>query len=149
MSDEPYNAPRGNAESLLDVAAANGKLYRLAAADDAHFYQGEQCVSYIMVQAEALTVPAILGALRQGRFYASQGPRFKNIEVSGREIFVETSPVSRITFISNAFWIDSRSAQGENLTQRRYTARRDEAYVRIQITDRDGKKAWSNPIALL
>ncbi|MBR3018189.1 MAG: CehA/McbA family metallohydrolase [Clostridia bacterium] len=148
MSDEPYNAPRGNAESLLDVAAANGKLYNLAAADDSHFYQGEQCVSCVMVQAEALTVPAILNALRLGRFYASQGPQFKNIEVNGREIFVETSPVSTITFISNAFWIDDRCTHGENLTQTSYTARRGETYVRIQITDRDGKKAWSNPIAL-
>ena len=148
MSDEPYNAPRGNAESLLDVAAANGKLYRLAAGDDAHAYRGEQCVSCVMVQAEALTVPAVLNAMRQGRFYASQGPEFKNIEVNGREIFVETSPVASITFISNAFWIEGRCMHGDGLTQRLYTARPEEAYVRIQITDRDGKKAWSNPIAL-
>ena len=148
MSDEPYNGPRGNAESLLDVAAANGKLFRLVAGDDSHAYRGEQCVSSIMVQAEALTVPAILNALRQGRFYATQGPAFKNIEVNGREIFVETSPVSRITFVSNAFWVDDRCMQGENLTQRRYTVHQGETSVRIQITDRDGKKAWSNPIGL-
>ena len=148
MSAEPHNAPRANSESLLDVAAANGKLYHLVAGDDSHFYEGEQCVSYFMLQAEELTVPAILSAMRQGRFYASQGPEFRNIEVNGREIFVETSPVSRITFISNQFWVKGRCAQGENLTERTYTALPGEKYVRIQITDENGKIAWSNPIPM-
>ena len=148
ISAEPYNAPRANSESLLDIAAANGKLYNLAAGDDSHFYEGEQCVSYIMVQTGELTIPAILDALKRGCFYASQGPVFKNIEVIGNQVYVETSPVSRITFCSNQRWITGRSLQGENLTERLYTVQPGENYVRIQITDRDGKKAWSNPIRM-
>ena len=148
ISDEPIGGARGNAETLLDIAAANGKMYNLVAGDDSHFYEGEQCVSCVMVQAAELTVPAILGALKQGRFYASQGPEFRNIEVVGNEVYVETSPVSRITFCSNKFWIPGRCMQGDCLTERQYTAQSGEDYVRIQITDQNGRKAWSNPILM-
>ena len=148
MSAEPYNAPRANSEGILDVAAANGKLFNLVAADDTHWYVGEQCVSYTMVQAEDLSVGAILDALRKGHFYASQGPEFKNIEKRGDEIIVETSPVSRITFCSNKFWIPGRCSEGEGLTEKIYKPQPGESYVRVQITDAKGNKAWSNPIPL-
>lgn len=146
MSDEPFNAPRGNSESLLDVAAANGKVFNLVAADDAHPYRGEQCVSYVMAQAETLTTPAILDALRQGRFYASQGPEFRQITYEDGAITVETSPVSRITFCSNLYWVDDRCRQGEGLTREIYRAHPEERFVRVQITDESGRRAWSLPI---
>jgi hypothetical protein len=101
MSDEPFNGPRGNSESLLDVTAANGKYFNLIAADDSHPYRGEHCVSYVMVQAAELSAPAILEGLRAGRFYATQGPEFHSIDIQDGLITVETSPVSRITFCSN------------------------------------------------
>ena len=148
VSGEPFNGPRANSESILDVAAANGKLFNLVAADDAHFYQGDQCVSYIMVQAEELTVPSILKAMKQGRFYASQGPEFRRIERTGDAVIVETSPVSRITACSERYWTDSRCMEGEGLTERIYRPAPKEKYVRFQITDKNGRKAWSNPIDL-
>ena len=148
MSDEPFNGPRGNAESLLDVAAANGKYFRLVAADDAHLYQGEQCFSWVMVQAAALSTPAILEALRAGRFYATQGPAFHSISVEDGLITVETSPVSRICFCSNLYWVDDRCRRGRGLTREVYRIHPNERFVRIRITDPDGKIAWSSPIVL-
>lgn len=148
MSDEPFNGPRGNSESLLDVTAANGKYFNLVAADDSHPYRGEQCVSYVMVQAEELSVPAILEALRAGRFYASQGPEFRSISIENGLISVETSPVSRITFCSNLYWVDDRCRSGQGLTKEVYRIQPYENFVRIQLTDADGKKAWSSPIKI-
>jgi len=148
MSDEPFNGPRGNSESLLDVAAANGKYFRLVAADDSHPYQGEQCVSCVMVQAAELSVPAILEALRAGRFYATQGPEFHNISIEDGQITVETSPVSRISFCSNLCWVSDRCRSGQGLTREVYRVRPNERFVRVQITDSDGKRAWSSPIVL-
>ncbi len=148
VSGEPFNGPRANSEGILDVAAANGKLFNLVAADDAHFYQGDQCVSYIMVQAEEPTIPSILKAMNQGRFYASQGPEIKGIEKKGEEIIIETSPVSRITVCSERCWVGGRCVQGEGLTERIYKPKPGEKHVRFQITDENGRKAWSNPIML-
>ena len=146
MSDEPFNGPRGNSESLLDVAAANGKYFRLVAADDSHPYRGEQCVSYVMVQAAELSVPAILEALRAGRFYATQGPEFHNISIEDGLITVETSPVSRISFCSNLYWVDDRCRSGRGLTREVYRIRPNERFVRIRIIDENGRMAWSSPI---
>ncbi len=148
MSDEPFNGPRGNSESLLDVTAANGKYYRLVAADDSHRYQGEQCAAWIMVQAEALTVTDILSALKAGRFYATQGPEIYSITHEDDRITVDCSPVSRITFCSNLYWVDGRCSSGEGLTGETYRIRPGDRFVRIQLTDADGKKAWSSPIVV-
>ena len=148
VSGEPFNGPRANSEGILDVAGANGKLFNLVAADDSHFYQGEQGVSFTMVQAEELTVIAILDALKKGRFYASQGPEFKNIEIEGNEVLIETSPVSRITVCSNRYYVRERCVEGKDLTSRTYQILPGEKYIRVQITDAQGKKAWSSPIAL-
>lgn len=146
MSDEPFNGPRGNSESLLDVAAANGKYFNLIAADDSHPYRGEQCVSYVMVQAAEMSVPAILEALRAGRFYATQGPIFHSISIEDGLITVETTPVSRITFCSNLYWVDDRCRSGQGLTREVYKIHPNEHFVGIQLTDANGKKAWSSPI---
>lgn len=148
MSDEPFNAPRGNAEALLDVAAANGKVYGLVAADDSHEYRGEQCRAWIMVQAEALTTPAILDALKTGRFYATQGPEFREITFEDGVITVETSPVSRVNFISNLYWVDGRCRCGDGLTREAYRVHPRDRFVRVQITDANGKVAWSSPIII-
>ena len=148
MSGEPFNGARADSESLLDVAAANGKLFNLAAADDSHSYRGEQCISFLMVQAAELTVPAILDALKKGRFYSSQGPEFRNIEFIGNKVWVETTPVRRITVCSNQYWVKERCKQGDGLTERLYTINPGEKYIRIQITDDMGRKAWSNPVLI-
>lgn len=148
LSDEPFNAPRGNAEGILDVTAANGKLFNLVAADDCHSYRGEQCVSFVMVQAAALGAREILDALRAGRFYASQGPRFEGVEFERGAIAVRTSPASRITFCSNQYWTEGRCRSGEGLTEAVYRAQPGERWVRVVVTDADGKKAWSNPIPM-
>lgn len=148
ISDEPFNGPRGNSEGILDVTAANGKVFNLVAADDAHGYEGEHCVSYTMVQADSLTVPAILDALKRGRFYASQGPMFVNIEVGDGRIVAETSPVSRITFCSNEYWTPDRCQTGEGITRAVYRIQPRDRFVRIRLTDAAGKHAWSSPIRL-
>ena len=148
MSDEPYNGPRGNSESLLDVTAANGKLFGFVAADDSHPYIGEQCVSYTMVQASELSTQAIFDALRAGRFYASQGPAFHSIEIVGRKLRVETSPVCRVTFCSNQYWVNDRCRTGRDLTRQTYDIQPGDRFVRVQITDEQGRRAWSSPIAV-
>ncbi len=148
LSDEPFNGPRGNSEGILDVTAAGGKLFHWVACDDSHFYEGEQCVSYTMAQAADNSPEALLDALRAGRFYASQGPEFFSIERRGGEIAVETSPVSRITFLSNRFWVGGRCRHGENLTHSVYQIQPGENWIRVQITGADGKKAWSSPVAV-
>lgn len=150
MSTAPRNCLRADASNVLDAAAAHGCVLPLVAVDDAHFYEGEHCHSYIMVQAEALTQAALFEALDCGRFYASQGPEIRRLSVSEKQIHLECSPVSSIIFYSNLAWVTGRCRTGQALTQSTYDLRTQtgETFVRCQIIDQAGKSAWTNPIAL-
>ena len=101
MSTMPRNCLRADSSSILDIAAAHGHAMPLVAADDAHFYDGEQCKGHIMVQAEALTQEKLLWAIDQKRFYASQGPRIHRLSVTRERIVINCSPASVILFYSN------------------------------------------------
>ena len=148
LSDEPLNARRGNSAQILDVAAANGKLFLHVASDDSHFYVGEQCRSYIMLQADKLDVPDVLDALRAGRFYATQGPEFLDVEHCGNKLIVRTSPVCICTFSSNKYWVEGRCRTGKDMTENIYEIQPGEKFIRCEIADEYGNRAWLSPISL-
>lgn len=148
LSGEPLNAPRADSSGVLDVAAANGKKFGWIAADDTHFHRGEQCRSYIMLQADELTVSGVLEALRAGKFYATQGPEFFSVERINNKLIVKTSPVSLCTFSSNNYWVAGRCRTGENMTENIYEIQPGERFVRCEIADEQGNRAWLSPIVL-
>lgn len=147
LSGVPWNAPRPDSGGILDVTASNtGKLFNFVASDDSHFYQGEQGMSYTMVQAEELTVPAVLEALREGRFYASQGPEFVDVELTETQMIVRTSPVVNCVFVSNVPWVTGRCHHGENMTEFVYDIQPGDRFLRCEITDAEGRRAWTSPV---
>ena len=150
VSGTPWNAPRADSSQPLDVLACVGRPLPLVAADDSHFYEGEHCRSFTMVQAERCESAEIIAALRAGRFYASQGPRFEDVEVLEDRLIIVTSPVSRVTFLSDLPWVGGRCRVGEGLTREEYVfeRRRGERWVRAEIEDAEGRRAWLSPIRL-
>jgi hypothetical protein len=130
------------------------------AADDSHDAREDVFHGWIMVRAEELTVPALLQSLQKGAFYSTQGPELLDLEVREADIpyagggarrapvvTVECSGVRTIVFKGNR----SRgkrliAAEGEALTRGEYPVLRGEKYVRVEVTDFEGRKAWSNPV---
>lgn len=149
VSGTPWNGVRADSSNILDIASTNGVFFHYVAADDAHFYNGDACRSYIMVQTEELSQKAILEAIQAGRFYASQGPRIHQITVENDTVTVECSPVSRAVFESHLIWSDDRCKMGDGMTKIVYP-RSDygdgEKFVRVHLTDAQGNQAWSNII---
>ena len=150
VSGTPWNAPRADSSQALDVLCCAGRALPLVAADDSHFYGGEQCRSFAMVQAERREPGAIIAALKAGRFYASQGPRFGDVEVLADRMIVTTSSVRQVTFLSNLPWVGRRCRTGIGLTREEYVfeRRRGERWVRVEIEDDAGRRAWLSPIVL-
>lgn len=142
-SSRPYS---GN---FVDEAACKGLLYPLIADDDTHFYNGEdETASYIMVACKPdASDGEILEAIRKKEFYATQGPEI-HIFREGDRVTVKCSPACRISFFSNAVWAPGRCHRGEDLTEASCMIRPFETFIRAEVTSRDGKKAWSNTIAL-
>ena len=150
FSGTPWNAERGDASALLDVTATNGCILPLVAADDSHRYTGEAGRSYIMVQAEECTSRAIVNAMKAGRFYASQGPRFHHVEVLEDRMIIRCSPASRIIFYSDLPWVGGRCRSGVGMQEAEYVFQKDrgETFVRCEIIDAFGAKAWLSPIKI-
>ena len=148
VSGTPWNGDRADSTNILDLAATHGTLLRTVAADDCHFYDGDQCQSYIMAQLDELSLAGVLKALDEGAFYATRGPRIEQVEVQDGTITVTCSPVRLATFHSNLVYTNGRSVAGEGMTQVSYKIKPGERFIRIRLTDAQGRHAWVNPIAL-
>jgi hypothetical protein len=145
FSGAPWNVDRASSAHILDLAASLGCLLPMVASDDSHRYAGEEGVSYTMVNARENTPEALLEALRSGCFYASQGPAFHQITVGGREVAVECSPTEKVVFYSNLQWGSERCVSGRDLTHVRYRMNEKERFIRVELIDRFGRRAWSSP----
>ena len=148
FSGAPWNAPRADSGAVLDLVATAGRCIPQVAADDCHFYTGEQLMSYIMLQADELTSEGVIAALKRGSFYASQGPQFIDAELTERELIVRTSPVNRCTFISNLVYVEGRCRTGEGMVENVYRLQPGETFIRCEIEDDRGRRAWLSPVRL-
>lgn len=148
VSGAPWNGDRADSTNVLDLAAAHGCLLPTVAADDCHFYNGDQCQAYIMAQLDELSLQGVLRALDEGAYYASCGPRIQQVEIEDGLVTVTCSPISQAVFHSNVVYTAGRTVQGEDMTQVSYQIKPGERFLRIRLTDAQGRHAWVNPIAL-
>jgi hypothetical protein len=130
-------------DDLLDRA---GPVFGIAS-DDAHGTEHDCFHGWIMVKAEELTIDNIMQAFRSGAFYSTLGPEIKDMKLEGKELTVKCSEAQSIVFKAQC----SRGqrvlpSNGELLTEATYSIPESVKYVRVEITDETGKKAWSNPL---
>lgn len=132
-----------------DDVLARGKPWYGLATDDVHWGVPDYGEGYVMVEADELSEPAILAALRAGRFYASTGPEIYETSLTGGVLTVRCSPVSVINVVGctqyGAHWA---AAPGETITSATYRPHERARYVRVECIDAAGHTAWSNPIFL-
>lgn len=144
VSGLPWNGQRADSSHYFDLWATGGKKINCMAADDSHFYNGEQTRSFIMVKASERSQDAIKSSILKGDFYASQGPRFDSVTVKDGQVKVACSPVEHIVFYSNTVWCSDRVAAGKTGTAS-YQIKPTDKYVRIELTDTNGNRAWCSP----
>ncbi len=140
-----YSAPH------LDALLVAGRRPLIFATDDHHgapepLKPSDACGAWIMVKSTDNTLLNIIKAIEKGHFYASNGPTIKNIQFTAEGIHVESSPVKTMTFSSQPSLGARFTARDEPLTQYTYPGRPGEKYVRVEVTDYQGRTAWSNPI---
>ena len=116
------------------------------ASDDAHGTEHDCFHGWINVKAEELTIGSIMEALRNGSFYSTIGPEIEDINLTDKQMTVKCDPAQSIVFKSEC----SRGRRilpknGELLTEATFTVPDSTKYVRVEVTDETGKKAWSNP----
>ena len=149
--------PTAATASICSTELCNeGRRLTAIATDDAHFRNGDHDAfgGFVEVKAESLDPEALLAALKAGQFYASQGPRLLDVEVSRDEVQVKCSPVDAIALVTGTSRAISRI--GRHMTEATLEvgeAKRQAwadpgaiAWFRIVVIDAAGRRAWTNPI---
>lgn len=148
MSDEPWNGRRGDSSEVLDLCCAHGCCLPFVAGDDAHWYAGDECHSALIACAIDRTQEEILGALGAGRVYATQGPRFLEMRLEEGVLSVRCTPCEQILFNTNRFYNRQRVVRAHGITQAEYRISDVETFIRVELLDAEGKRAWSSPVKL-
>jgi hypothetical protein len=75
------------------------------------------------------------------------GPLIHDLQVTDDEIRVECSPAAAINFVANnqRGWC-IQSEERPPVTGARYLRYGDERYVRVEVVDERGLRAWSQPV---
>ena len=122
------------------------------ATDDNHYYEGypPQVGGWIMVNALELSSKAIMTSIRKGNYYSSTGPDFKWIHLEKENrVVAETSPIVYTRLLGPTIKGERKiEVDKRNVTKIDFTIPDDWAFVRLEIEDAFGKKAWSNPLLI-
>ncbi len=121
------------------------KIYGVAVDDGHHDYH--QCQGWVMVNAEN-NVDAILDALKNGAFYASTGPEIYDFWIDDENVaHVKCSACHHVHFYCAAsVTVDIHGQNGQPLMEASMPVKDCYHYLRVEVTDMQGRVAWSNPI---
>ncbi|MGI6209253.1 MAG: CehA/McbA family metallohydrolase [Anaerolineae bacterium] len=130
-----------------DDALDHGRRLWGLAVDDAHWGRKDYGGGWVQVQAEELSIPALREALLAGRFYASTGPEILDLVYDGTRVYARTSDARRIAFVGDAWRGSCTYAEGDGtINEAEFTRLDGIKYVRLEVDDGQGRRAWSNPI---
>lgn len=132
-----------------DSLLARGRSILGFAADDAHLrpeYPGWNG-GWIRLSATERSGPAIFQAVRAGRYYFSNGPEIHSISLAGNRLKVRSSPV-RFARLIGENWRGQRlgSYDGARLGESAFVLPSDYRYLRLEIEDERGGRAWTNTL---
>ena len=134
-----------------DCCLDAGKEYTAIAVDDIH-RMWDFAYGWTMICAESNSQEDIMNALKQGYFYASQGPEFYKIAVHDGILDLEFSPCAAAILVGResrgvCLCIESNTEPSEGMTSQKIDLKDcPRGLFRIQLRDANGKFAWSNPI---
>ncbi len=146
FSGLPWNPARADSSVYFDIWAKNGRFIPCFGGDDAHHYQGEELKTCTRVGAVKAERKEILEAVKAGRVYASQGPVFESISLKGDTVeTIFSGDVKTVVFYTNTPWGKQNVQFTEGNREAAYQLNPGDTFFRIELTDGEGKKAWSSP----
>lgn len=139
-------ADRADGFSTLDLLLSEGVKLNLCATDDAHFTEADHFGGWVMVAADRNEPELLLAALKDGAFYSSQGPDFRQISWQADSVTVTSSAV--VSVIVQGQGSATATVHGHSMTETTVPLGRvnQSPWMRVTVIDAAGKRAWSNPI---
>ncbi len=144
---------RAQSEIYLDALLLRGAKLFAFASDDSH--EPDFGHAWIEVKAAEKTIPAILTAIREGSFYATTGIKIFNVTYHDSiaeiefdrpcdAVFMNSRSQGMVKARANTYkYVDGRMHYFAS-----YKLRGTESYLRIELRDKVGNRAYTNPIFL-
>lgn len=138
---------RGYDWPFCDLLLNEGWRLSGFASDDSHHMTHDCFGGWVHVHAPSLDPDEILSSLKAGRYYSSQGPEIFDLRIDDNHVNMTCTPAAFISAVGRGA-LTVRQA-GDDLTECRLPLSRfGDGYFRIIVSDKGGRKAWTNPIWL-
>ena len=153
----------GLSTALWDDVLHEGRIVAGLATDDCHTPGEDSAFGWTWVLARERSGPAVIEALRNSRFYASAGPKIREIVIEETSVLVRCSPARSVRLRSGPWdgcaanaepgagnWrgeVHERDPDGL-ITAARFELPEFWRWGRIEVEDERGRRAWSNAFPL-
>lgn len=143
------NTSRGDSFAMWDAMLSSGRHVTGIAVDDSHWRADapDAFGGWVMVKAEENDPDLLLAALKEGHFYASQGPEIAELRRVDDTLVIRTTPATEVVAVGPV--ATSELVHGSALT--RATLPLDKfagEWCRVVVRDAMGRQAWTNPLWL-
>ena len=139
---------KGSALTHWDWMLERNPVIFGVSSDDAHLTKEHTSWNggWIMVNAPACDATSITRAIRAGNFYGTQGPIIHNLEIKGNSLLVSSSPIRYGRLVGSRYqgFPFCISGNGDGMTLVELPLQEDYEYIRLEIEDNSGKRAWTN-----
>ena len=136
----------GYAGEACDKLSAFGVSPALVASNGISCYEDEDYICAIMVEATEMDTASIIRAIRRGRYYTTEGPEIHIERIGVDRVRVVCTPAIKIEFFSDTGRTAGKIVNAENLIEADYVIKEGERFVRAEVTDENGLRAWSSII---
>lgn len=124
------------------MSEPGGRTIYAVAADDNHYNRQRVGRGWIMVKAKSLTKSEIRESIRSGNFYPTTGVILDSYKAEKDSFHVISQNGDTIKFFGRYGKLLGTQA-GKDAS---YRFRGDELYVRAEVSNRQGKTAWTQPV---
>ena len=140
------------AEEIWDGVLTAGKPIFGVAADDSHHYfdfahdRLNPGRGWVVVEADELTVDAIVNGLASGSFYSSTGVTLEELESTDKRISLTIEQYATCLHRTVFSGPDGKVLAEREGLEPTYEIQGDEEYVRATVYSSLGVKAWTQPV---
>jgi hypothetical protein len=101
--------------------------------------------AFTMIKADKLEYGAVIEALDNGNFYASEGPEIKELYYEDGQVHIECSEAVQISMHTGTRRTSNKKATGDlRFTSANYPVSAEDGYFRFTIVDEKGRRATTN-----
>jgi len=139
-----------NPRVYQDMLMSGKKLFCIGADDNHNVHpdlsrRSDSGWAYTMVKADELTYESIFKALKNGNFYASEGPEIYELFYDCGSVFVSCSGVDRINCNYGVRMAETVLSEKDGMVYNAVFSLPDDCvFFRITLIDKSGKHAYTN-----